>query len=327
MSDEADPKALLRDLQQMSEAGRDRFFQLLPREEIIEIVKASLRERDEDRSSQGSSHCCACHTAQGQPADSRSSGKTEVLVEPITVAMTERAALGSESEAEEHTMRRNRWCASPLAATIVKRARHDPLDFLGLRNPQAGPQAEDRSATRTDDENSIKFEDDNDSNGNSNDEIWEGVHENSREKQVTETALRKFPIMLSIPKENGTATLMKNLLPHNVSTTLRTRFEAMCTANEGRRTIYKRMMSDPHKYVQKPMCVRDILLRGRESSAQGLLFRESHSTGADDRCVKAKEPCMYLILHNGQPTLCTVPLPEDLRMGMTWRSMGFWVQQ
>jgi hypothetical protein len=101
----------------------------------------------------------------------------------------------------------------------------------------------------------------------------------------------------------------------------------MCTANEGRRTIYKRMMSDPHKYIQKPMCVLDILLRGRESSAQGLLFRESHSTGADDRCVKAKEPRMYLILHNGQPKLCMVPLPEDLRMGMTWRSEGFWVQQ
>jgi hypothetical protein len=241
-------------------------------------------------------------------ADSRISGKTEVLVETITVATTERAALGSESEAEEHSMRRSKRCASPLAATIVKRARHGSLDFLGPRNAQPCPRAEDRSATRTDDENNIKFEHGNDSDGHSIDEIWEGV---------TETALRKFPIMLSIPKEDGTATLMKDLLPHNVATTLRTRFETMCTANEGRRTSYKRIMNDPLKYAQKPMCVRDILLRGRESSAQGLLFRESHSTGADDRCVKAKELCMYLALRNGQPTLCMVPLPEDLRMGMT----------
>jgi hypothetical protein len=152
---------------------------------------------------------------------------------------------------------------------------------LGLENAQPCPQVEDGSTTRTEDNQFIGIESASDSNGDRKDKIGESVLENSRKKQVTETAIRMFPIILFVPKENGTATLMKNLLSHQVSTDLRQRFEAMCTANEGRRTIYKHMMSAPHKYVQKPMCVRDILLRGRESSAQGLLFRESHNTGAE----------------------------------------------
>lgn len=47
MSADTDPRALLKDLEKLSEAGRDRFLKLLPREDVIETFKAALRERDE----------------------------------------------------------------------------------------------------------------------------------------------------------------------------------------------------------------------------------------------------------------------------------------
>lgn len=49
MNTESDPHALLQDLQQLSEAGRDRMLKLLPREAITEAFKVALR-------SNGSSH-------------------------------------------------------------------------------------------------------------------------------------------------------------------------------------------------------------------------------------------------------------------------------
>ena len=49
MNGDPGPQALLKDLHQLSEAGRDRFLKLLPREDIIEAFKAALLEWDVDQ--------------------------------------------------------------------------------------------------------------------------------------------------------------------------------------------------------------------------------------------------------------------------------------
>jgi hypothetical protein len=54
---------------------------------------------------------------------------------------------------------------------------------------------------------------------------------------------------------------------------------------------------------------------------EGGAFRES----ADDPCIRKYLPCTYLMEHNGNPTLCVVPLPARLRTGKDWTDIAFWV--
>jgi len=138
---------------------------------------------------------------------------------------------------------------------------------------------------------------------------------------------RGLPIVLSVPEENGEVTLKSiNKLSNKPRSKLKQLFDDMWSANESRQKCYRRIAKHPEKYLEKPMCVRDIVLRGRNVSVQGTIFRDKDKVSADDRCFKAKEPCAYLVMHKGTPTLRIVPLPEDLRSGMSWRNLGFWVQ-
>jgi hypothetical protein len=49
MSDDVDPKALLSDLEQLSKAGRDCYLKLLPAQDVVELLKEALDQRDEAR--------------------------------------------------------------------------------------------------------------------------------------------------------------------------------------------------------------------------------------------------------------------------------------
>jgi hypothetical protein len=39
---------------------------------------------------------------------------------------------------------------------------------------------------------------------------------------------------------------------------------------------------------------------------------------ADDRCAKARKPCIYLCMQRTDLVLRVVPLPEEKRVGKTW---------
>lgn len=136
-----------------------------------------------------------------------------------------------------------------------------------------------------------------------------------------------LPILLSVPGLNGKVTLKAiDQLPAEVQFELERRFKGMWSLNEHRQKGYSRITSEPEKFLETPLCIRDICTKGKPTSRHGEIFRARDNVSADDRCLKAKEPCMHLTLQNYAPTLRMVPLPEAERYQRNWTDLEFWVR-
>jgi len=139
--------------------------------------------------------------------------------------------------------------------------------------------------------------------------------------------LIELPILLSVPGLNGKVTLKAiNQLPAEVHVELERRFKGMWSLNKHRQKGYSRITSEPEKFLETPLCIRDICTKGKPTSRHSEVFHTQDNVSADDRCVKAKEPCMHLTLQNYAPMLCMVPLAAAERYQRNWTDLGFWVR-
>jgi hypothetical protein len=110
---------------------------------------------------------------------------------------------------------------------------------------------------------------------------------------------KELPTVLSVPGEDGAGTLKSIFAPpHEVQNELRRRFYAMPSANQYRSQSYDRVSANPKHYLDRNMCVRDLCLNFSTKSLRGQMEDQ-----ADERCLKAREPCMQLILHNAIASL------------------------
>jgi len=160
------------------------------------------------------------------------------------------------------------------------------------------------------------------------------VHEKTGRTQRTQPQTiphvaqqRVLPIVLSLPVANDSVTLKSiKQLPLETRKNLEQRFEAMYLAQEDRTVNYNRVLKNPKAYMDKPVCFRDLILHSRTASTHGSLFKKTGKVCADERCNKARDPCMHLFMHNKVPSLCLVPLPEVDRIGKAWTEFTYWVR-
>jgi hypothetical protein len=143
---------------------------------------------------------------------------------------------------------------------------------------------------------------------------------------ISQTAT--FPIMLSVPTTNDETTLKSiDELSPDVRTTLENSFEKMRSASKNRTSRHQGLMKNPKYYAKKPVCIRDTLVYTRGDFSIGATFRKTGKASADIRCIRAGEPCTYLIMLNKEPTMCLVPLPETQQVGRAWTELGYWIRE
>lgn len=82
-------------------------------------------------------------------------------------------------------------------------------------------------------------------------------------------------------------------------------------------------MKEPREYVDRSACIRDLITHQKKKSSHGLLFVKSGKVCANNWCTQARDPSMYLFLHNAVPSLCMVPFPEHERMGKIWTELKY----
>ncbi|KAH3961889.1 hypothetical protein HBI56_109280 [Parastagonospora nodorum] len=330
MTTKADPHALLQDLQQLSEEGRDRMLMLLPREAIAGAFKVALRFNDSSGEGDGSgtSQTAERNTTTGQRGREIALAPLNERKRPVSpVAMIPEKRM----QQERRPAVRSDWplqSRDPIAsdATIKEEAEvitiddYDTVDedavvgegSLGpvqFKPPGKSNPAKPSVAPRSPYGTRAHGRRDEPTNGRANE------------------GLIDLPILLSIPGRHGRVTLKAiDQLPSEVQGELERRFKRMWSLNEHRQKGYSRIAREPEKFLETPLCIRDICTKGKPTSRQSEVFRTQDNVSADDRCVKAKEPCMHLILQNHSPTLRMVPLPEVERYQRTWTDLGFWVR-
>ncbi|KAH4816553.1 hypothetical protein HBH61_056230 [Parastagonospora nodorum] len=329
MTTKADPHALLQDLQQLSEEGRDRMLMLLPREAIAEAFKVALQFNDSSGGDgSGTSQTAERNTTTGQRGREIALAPLNERKRPVSLA-----AMIPEKRMQQERRPAVRYDSplqsrDPIASdatikeeaevitiddydtveedAVVSEGSPRPVQFnLSGTNNTAEPSVAPRSPYRT----RAHGRRDEPTNGRANEELID------------------LPILLSILGLHGKVTLKAiDQLPPEVQGELERRFKRMWSLNEHRQKGYSRIASEPEKFLETPSCIRDICTKGKPTSRQSEVFRTQDDVGADDRWVKAKEPCMHLILQNYAPTLRMVPLPEVERYQRSWTDLEFWIR-
>jgi hypothetical protein len=136
-----------------------------------------------------------------------------------------------------------------------------------------------------------------------------------------------LPMVLCIPGDDGVRYKSMDIVPLVLRSRIERGLREMTTSHRYRREIYKSIVRNPNTYVDKPYCLRDMIIKNGtlKAKAEEIGQNEENKHVADERCIRAREPCMYLAQNNGVPTLCVVPLPEELRQGRKWREPKFWI--
>ena len=156
----------------------------------------------------------------------------------------------------------------------------------------------------------------------------DGQPANAQTEVKEEREPADLPIYLRVRSDGG-QTILKDIddLPVLVQAELKRRYKEMWSAFKGRREYYATITNNPGLYTrnpEKPWCIRNLVVRGSrgiQSFSEGGSFRDT----ADDRCVRALEPCAHFASHNGEYIIRMVPLPSTLREGKDWRDLGYWV--
>ncbi|KAI4656020.1 hypothetical protein J4E93_000736 [Alternaria ventricosa] len=141
-----------------------------------------------------------------------------------------------------------------------------------------------------------------------------------------------LPMYLQLRNERGKYVLKDfDDLPVLVQAELKRRYEEMCSATEYRRRYYGTCTLNPKHYTDsphRPFCIRNILVSGgiragrtRQEFSQGGVFKKT----ADDRCINARQPCSHFAKYKEEFIIRIVPLPRTLREGKTWTDLGYWV--
>ena len=157
----------------------------------------------------------------------------------------------------------------------------------------------------------------------------DGQPANAHAKVKEEREPADLPIYLRVRSEGGQTTL-KDIddLPVLVQAELKRRYKEMWSAFKGRREYYATITNNPGHYIrnpEKPWCIRNLVVRGSRRTDQSFSEGGSFRNTADDRCVRALEPCAHFASHNGEYIIRMVPLPSTLREGKSWRDLGYWV--
>ncbi|KAF2024168.1 hypothetical protein EK21DRAFT_79303 [Setomelanomma holmii] len=295
MLDGADPQEPLEDLQRLSEAGRERYLKMLPPEDIAGALKAALRERDTGTHHEGSTG--REYVKSAQPA------AKDVIRAQQVLKDKDNAGIGSTKKDNGGTQRD----AVDAVRVLEKRTRSLSLH----QPPRKRKQRIRKKAAASHAQKKIQQS-----------HVAQREHENP-DGQTTKTT-EELPIVLQIRvPEFGTMTKDISDALVSLERKVRKRFEDMRSASERRTRVNNRILENPKKYLDKPCCVRQLLVTTDINPT--MHFGGKLNESADDRCNNAEDPCIYLALHDEVPTLCIVPLPPALRAGLWWKDVGFWL--
>jgi hypothetical protein len=142
----------------------------------------------------------------------------------------------------------------------------------------------------------------------------------------------RLPIVFSLHGTNGNEHQDIEKLPVQICTELQKRFKAFHNAKKYKREALLTLLRGPERYIVRPYCVTDQVLRGLAVKRKGKAIPSQNfflggelGHSADDKCIKESIPCTHIVEYNGDFALCFVPLPNKRRGGMSWDDLGFWV--
>jgi hypothetical protein len=336
------PIDLLRDLQRLDEAGRDRYMKMLPHEDIVQTLKIALQESDKMQKSENSTGTSTYNTLD---ADYLTICTEVLMSNKQKVAATTNYATSSRkvSDAQPGLPEKKRN-AKDGEMTARKRPRVDrivtPLPNRSkVCNDNAGNLAVSKKSTgflehdNDDGEDRMSAECKVNATAKSSPGATPATPstpgKQEREQQVA-TPVPKLPkppkmalpMVLCIPGDDGVRYKNMDSVPLALRSALEQGFRKMTSSCLSRMNRYRWIARNPTSYSDKAHCVRNLLTQAKDKVIdQG----EERKYIANERCINAKEPCMHLAQHKGVPTLCVVPLPEELRQGRKWREPKFWI--
>ncbi|KAI4668823.1 uncharacterized protein J4E78_002651 [Alternaria triticimaculans] len=332
---------LLRALQDLPEADRDRIVKHLPPEEVQNVFSLLLRKQDRVSLPQPQPPVHATSSApQMAPAD-----------EPVAAPKRRRSSAASFDDSK-----RARTDAAEEQEIVTAAAHLEVKKEQVPANAEvAGQQENGNSTARLPVKKEQKIID-----LISDDE--EPEHEVNHQQNVgdrwTRTCIRRLPkpraaresndlskqrkpqahreprdlpMYLRVCNERGQHVLKDfDDLPVLVQAELKRRYEEMHSSTKDRRDYYAGCSLKPENYTDDPdkqFCIRNTIVRGsgktRQVFSQGGHFKAT----ADDRCINAGSPCAHFHRHelNRDYIIRLVPLPSTLRQGKNWRDLGYWV--
>ncbi|KAI4619860.1 hypothetical protein J4E83_005717 [Alternaria metachromatica] len=343
MSSNTRADGLLKTLQNMNEVDRGRIVEYLPPEEVRAAFLLVLREQDE------------ASVPQSQPPVQAISTTPQFIpTDDPTTAPTKRRS----SAASFNDSKRARTDAAEEQETVTTAAHMEVKEEQMPANAEVAGQQENDNSTAH-----ILFKKEHEiidlgSDDEEKEELMANYQRTIEDEQAPAKLPRKrksivdrrsndvprqrkpqtvrnpvdLPIYLRFRNEQGEYVL-KTLddLPVLVRAQLKRRYEFMCLSSKYRRDYYASCTLNPARYTDnpdRPCCIRTVLIGAmtpagtvRQSFSQGGDFMDA----ADDRCVKAYEPCAHFANHNGEFVIRIVPLPSTFRAGKTWTDLGYWV--
>jgi hypothetical protein len=105
---------------------------------------------------------------------------------------------------------------------------------------------------------------------------------------------------------------------------LHTKFMKLYVTEDRRKTDYGYFANQTARYIQRGRCVNNVTYHGRSITMTYTKANEDKQM-ACDFCIRIKRLCVKLVADLAGPKLCIFPLPEPYRHGMSWDSMGFWI--
>jgi len=137
---------------------------------------------------------------------------------------------------------------------------------------------------------------------------------------------RDLPMYLQVRTGLGHDTLTDiDDLPVKVQIELKGRFDRMWSFHTHRTNKYAALTFNAERHTEKDMCIRRLILSGSWDEGKMWSLGGEPREAADDRCIKARDPCAYFAKHNDQHVIIFVPLPQAHRYGRDWTDLGYWV--
>jgi hypothetical protein len=123
-------------------------------------------------------------------------------------------------------------------------------------------------------------------------------------------------------------------LPIMVHAELKHRLDRHRTGSLSKAYAFQRLINNPGFYEDRPYCVCDQIMRGLRAKEHGRPVRpQTFEQGgrlrlrADDKCIRDGIPCVHILKQDGAYALCIVPLPKGAQQSVSWKELGFWVQE
>ncbi|KAH4102229.1 hypothetical protein HBH46_128350 [Parastagonospora nodorum] len=310
---------------------RPKYVDKLTRDQMAQVILSVWRERDAANANAG----------KQLTSKARRTSATLATSKPrVPIARSEAAGGAIKTFAEEpkHARGEKRSlsavASSDLAQKAAKKSDTDRIDLIGsfgllqLGTKTYGDIGESMGAESDDSETfGSKSEDDEE----------QALH--SIPSKTPESQNKGLPIHLYVHSPDGGVECKRMQdLPLAVYSELRARLDLVTSGNKSRLEAYLKLLRSPAKYVQRPFCVCDQILknlrtgvRGRATTPQTFLMGGELGRSADDKCIKENTPCLHVDFVCDEQIdgyfLCIVPLPGKLRENIDWTDLHFWVEK